>query len=283
MAVTASAVDLWVRLSDYGMHANPQMAARVRRWLEAGADASESGMLAWLRALEDRGLGRGTVNGHLTAVRAFLRWCGQPAPKVHGWRYDEDEAAKRFLSPPTIASLVTAARESLVSTDAARWALAAVWGLRVGEIARVRVADVDLAGGRLFVRSEKGSVQRWVWLPPEVRPWLDIAWRPSADPKASAGAFSAVWEMATDAPRPKGTAWHAVRRSLTRELDRAGVSDLHIERFMRWRSRSMVARYTRPNVVVSFAGEERIPEEDMGRREADQGVWDAHPFISLWA
>lgn len=135
----------------------------IRRWLEAIARLSV-----------------GTRRAHVSSVRMFLRYAASEGlvsakvldliPKVRTPR-----AVPRALS----RGQVTALLESL-SDDRARVIVGLMlWaGLRCGEVANLRVEDVDEQGQTLFIRG-KGGHERIVCIPDEFAPvltrWLD--WR----------------------------------------------------------------------------------------------------------
>lgn len=276
-------VDLWEALGRWELEQDRDSIGVVRRWLEADGDPSSRGLGDYLRRLQDRGLRDGTVDQAYRTVRRFVAFTGLPRPRVTWWRYDPEEALRPWFVPEVVTQLVNTARRSPVATDAARLCLASLYGMRVGEIAAVRPEDIDLADARVFIRSEKGSRRRWCWVPPEAREWLDTRWSPTT-PRAIAGMLDALWENTFTTPRPKGAAWHAVRRGVACALGEAGCREEDVERFMRWKSRSMARRYMHPNVRVGPDGQaQRVDEEDEGLESADPGIWPLHPFRRLWS
>lgn len=275
-------IDLWAKLARWQLEQDADACGIIRRWLTSDGDPTSRGIADYLRRLQDRGLKDGSVDQSYRTIRRFVAWAGLQKPKVTSWRYDPEEAARPWFVPAVVAKLAMTARESPVETDGARLCLASLYGLRVGEIAAVRLEDVRLAEGRVFIRSEKGSRRRWCWIPPEARPWLDVHWQVTT-PRAVAGTLDALWGNTFTEPRPKGAAWHAVRRGVACALGEAGCAESDVERFMRWRSKSMARRYMHPNMRVTADGRmERVAEQDEGLESADAEVWRAHPFRSMW-
>jgi integrase len=282
-AVAGKPDDLWARLPDYEARAGAQAAARVRPWLESCGDTGAAAITAYLRSLQRDGLSDGTVDLRYRSIRAFCRFCGVEPPRAPSWHYDGSDAHRPALAPGNIALLVEAARRSPSVVEAARLCLSTLYGMRVGEIAEVQGRDVDLASGRLYIRTLKGGEPRWCWIPPEARPWLDITWVPTATRRVSA-TFHALWDASLAAERPPRVAWHAVRRALVRDLGASGVGKDERIRFLRWAGDdSMDDLYVHPNEVVTEAGVvERVAETDQGRQEADAQVWRLHPYRALW-
>lgn len=258
----------------------------MERWLTwlGGNPPSDSMLTRYMAALEADGKQRGTVDRHRRAIQAFYRHFNVPAPKARGWKYSIQEGERLALGTDMIAALVAAVREQGDAYCCGLLCLATVYGMRCEELSRVRPEDVDLPGERLYVRTVHGGQVRWTWVPPEARPWLDIAW-PRTTARAVERLFADLWALATEAERPDGMAWHAVRRGLAVALEEAGVSESDGERFMRWKAggRSMVRHYRNPSAMVGVQGVERVRREEEASRAYDEEVWERHPWVGLWA
>lgn len=277
----------------YAQEAGPKPAARVRRYFEwlgtvHGAN-SDTVFARFLHHLQEEGLAPGTVDLYARTVRAFFRRFGLQPPRVKGPRLDPFKDQKRpALEWELIARMIRAARAGDVTNrQASLLALATTYGLRAGELAAIRVADVDLPGERIYIRTLKGGRPRWCWVPPEIVPYLEGVWAPS-NPNAVEKVFDNLWGAVMDTKKPERTNWHSVRRALVRDLITAGVPESAVARFLRWSSGSgrgperMVALYARPSEYVGAEGVTPAREEDEGRREYDALVWDLHPYLSLW-
>lgn len=265
-----------------------QTQAIISRYFAAGGDGTDARLTRYLRDLERAGYARGTVDRHRRIIRAFYRALGARPPTALGWRYDNAiEGTRVALSRETVAGLVAAAvAGTLTHRQAALLALATTYGLRAAELAAVRDPDIDLAQGRIFVRTAKGGVQRWQYLPPALIPYLAVSW-----PRTTPGAVDAVFgDLCARAgvPKPAGVGWHAIRRALARDLAAAGVSDTDRSTFFRWKSggetRTALARlYAQPTAELGPDGALLLvrPAEDL--LAADAAVWAAHPYLPLWA
>src|SRR5207245_6785220 len=74
-------------------------------------------------------------------------------------------------------------------------------GVRVSELASLRVADVDLVAGRIRVNQGKGGKDRIVFVPPRLRPIL-AAYLAQTRPQLVGRRMGHV-----SAPRPKRSKW----------------------------------------------------------------------------
>lgn len=285
----------------YGREVERPHYLRAKRYIDWGGSNADAVLGRYVEALRAEGLADGTIDLHLRTIRAFyrrLRERGRETgdrslavmhvPEVRSWRYAGEGRKAPVLGDDVVERLVAAARSGVTSTwDEAMLAMATAYGLRAGELAAVRGADVKLDGRRLFIRTEKGGRRRWCWMPPAVADRLDEQWERS--PVAAANhAFGRLWEAAELPARPKGVAWHAMRRAVTRGLVRAGVAMHEVATFMRWSQSGLsselreVLLYANPTHEVSVEGLARVREGDEGSREYDQAAWDRHPFLGLW-
>jgi len=132
------------------------------------AQLTHSDLRQWRSALVRRNLSSWTRHGHVRAVRRLFRWL-----EIEG--HTEKNLAARLELPPLdfvpcrgidfadMLAMVRAARDS--PRDYALVLLLADTAARVGGVAGLTVKDLDLSGGRAFVR-EKGSKTRPVYFGP---------------------------------------------------------------------------------------------------------------------
>jgi site-specific recombinase XerD len=120
----------------------------------------------------DRGLSPATVNQALSAMDSLFRFLGLGAAIVR--REELARAAPKALDLEQKRALLRAAEES-TARDRAIVALLLFTGLRLSEVAALRVADVRISArkGIVVVRSGKGDVYREVELNALLRGMLD--------------------------------------------------------------------------------------------------------------
>jgi len=277
-------------LARYADEAGPKRAAIVKRFIEAEGWHAEAGsaLSRHLRTLQARGLRPGTVDLAYRTIRAFYRRVGLPAPRVAGYRYDPEDARRYALAPDAIAAMIDGARSGRTQPlDTAYLALSTVYGMRAVEMARVQARDIDRAGERIYLRTAKGGPSRWIWLPPPIASVLPDRWPVGDERDLTArveASFAHVWDAAIDAERPRGVAWHAIRRALHRDLAAQGVPEPDRKRFGRWSaSRGMAERYAAPNLTVGLERVEPARLAEEGTPEHDAAVWQHHPYLGLWA
>ncbi len=272
----------------YGDEAGPKRAAIVRRFVEEQGwhESASRALAAHMRDLEGRGMKPGTVDQVYRTVRAFYRRLGLQPPRVSGHHYDPMDSSRPALDQGLIRQMIAAATAGrIVPQHAGYLVLSTVYGMRATEMASVRGADVDLSRERFHVRTAKGGRERWMWLPPQAAAYLPGHW-PIASESHVEASFGRIWDIVLEADRPRGVAWHSVRRALVRDLREQGVDATDVERFLRWASggsRRMVQLYERPNEIVSATGERETVTIPEGTREADAAVWDRHPYLHLFA
>jgi len=128
-------------------------------------------------------------------------------------------------------------------------------GLRVSEVARLKVADIDSARNVLWVRSGKGRKDRQALLPPKLRELLRCYWRtrrptdwlfPGADPSQPVSAktiFRACRQAAHSAGIAKSVHPHLLRHAFATHLLEAGTNLRTIQILLGHANLETTARY----------------------------------------
>ena len=156
-------------------------------------------------------------------------------------------------------------------------------GLRIGEVTRLRVADIDSARGVLLVRQSKGHKDRQVPLSPQLLQELRDYWR-RYRPKdwlfpgvGAAGhrSINALQRRVTRAVRALGwqkhVSLHTLRHSYATHLLEAGVDVVTLQHLLGHNHLETTARYLHvstlhlqrlPNPLDALVAAPRAPEPD---------------------
>lgn len=261
-----------------------QNVAKVREWLLWGGQATDASLTAYVRMLQGRGLQPGTIDSRVRTIRSFYRHLRMSPPRVVGFTFDPlQDTARPALALETMRTLMQAALDpesGLDSYQRAILAIALVYGPRANELAAIQPQDVEAE--RLYIRTSKHGTARFHWLAEPIRALLDIDW-PEVSTAHVERQFGDIWAVVLGTDKPKGVAWHSIRRGLASALAEAGVPDGAIEHFMRWktgsRNGSMVALYKNPNQTVTADGTAPVAQTEAGSYAEDAAVWERHPLL----
>ncbi len=230
----------------------------LSRFLEAvePASATAADVLKWL---DSTGWGNSRRYVASVVIRRYLRWrfgAGHPALRLRVRR--EKSKPGRTLSENQVMMLFesfdTSTRKG--RRDLAIAALALDTGLRVAELARLRLADVDLDSQTLTVQIKGG---RWasavfsVWTAVQIAAWLP--YRAPRDPR--------LFQVTRDGLRVIVRRWgerlgfrlspHDFRRTFAVFALRNGAPSRVVQRAGRWSDIRMVERYSQAIMLEDFA------------------------------
>jgi len=213
-------------------------------------------------------LGRGTAKNLTGALRSFLRFLhlagitpaglADAVPSVAGWRL---ASLPRALGAETVARLLASCDRATAigRRDLAILTLLSRLGLRAGEVARLRLDDIDWRGGELTIRGKGSTIER-LPLPVDVgetlvaylrdgRPssGLREALLPSRAPvkPLSSIAVTAVVRYACDRAGIERVGAHRLRHTIATELLAAGAPLAEIAPVLRHASVSTTAIYAK--------------------------------------
>jgi integrase/recombinase XerD len=221
---------------------------------------------AWqLHLLQVKHASWSAYNQSVCALRFFYGICLQQPQLVTALPY-----GKRPKTLPTVlsrdevlqffAAFATDPDRSIVRTTYA-------CGLRIGEVVRLRVADIDSRRGVLCVRQGKGRKDRQVPLSPQLLTELRDYWRryrprdwlfPSSSPRGHC-SISALGRRVTRAVRALGwskrASLHTLRHSYATHLLEAGVDVVTLQHLLGHNDLETTARY----LHVSTLHLQRLP------------------------
>jgi integrase/recombinase XerD len=248
VAVAPSPVDQWPVLGEF------RAWARQHRGLtEASVDAYQRVLVRLLTALGDdpraytaealRGFVLERARLHrvahakrvVVAVRAFLRFLGAtgrcPPGMEHaipGFASWQLSSVPRFLVAEDVERVIASCPAGGNGPrDRAVILLLARLGLRAGEVAGLRFADIDWRSGRLAV-SGKGRRQEWLPLPQEVGAAILAYLRHCRPPLPVPEVFAS--SLAPTRPLTRAAVTHIVRAALRRAGVTAPVNGAHVLR-----------------------------------------------------
>lgn len=210
----------------------------------------------------------GSARYVVTGFRAFLRFCyhtsrtprplADAVPRIASWRLS---ALPRVLSPEDVIALLRSCDRRTTSgrRDVAVLILLARLGLRAGEVAALRLEDVDWRAGELLIRG-KGSKHERLPLPTDVGQvianWLrrgrprcaarEIFTRVRAPHQglSSGGVSGIVCAACQRAGMPEVNA-HRLRHSAATAMLRAGAGLTEVGQVLRHRSVGTTAIYAK--------------------------------------
>lgn len=146
--------------------------------------------------------------------------------------------------------------------------MSTIYGLRVGELSKLRAEHFDTEHLRFWVETGKYGVKRWQVLPPGLNLTCDIT--PVTDPRRLGEMFKHICKGA-GITAGKGCGWHSIRRGLAGQLSEMGHSATDIKNFLRW-------AYFEKDILDIYIGEPTQLKFEM----SDTKILNNHPFLSLW-
>jgi integrase/recombinase XerD len=214
---------------------------------------SEAQARAFLVELSGRGLSASTVNQALSAVQFFFQSVLRRPLDLELHYQRAPLRVPVTLTPEEVSRLLQAVRNQ---RDRTAMEIAYATGLRLGEVLRLKVADID--SGRMILRVDqgKGKKDRNVMLGPALLETLRAYWRrykpkvllfPGQDPTRPVNATliqRAFIQAKREARIQKRVSFHSLRHSFATQLLESGVNVRTIQSLLGHRSLSTTQRYT---------------------------------------
>lgn len=240
------------------------------------ADLTEADIRAYLQTLMGRGLTPGTINMYNAAIRfLFEVTLDRVLHKKQIPRIKEDSPLPDILSKEELRRLF----ECITPLHKRAMLMTAYGGgLRLSEVCRLRVCDIDSQNMRLFVHCGKGGKDRYTLLsqtnlevlreywksyrPKHPEGWLFLNRDRSshAQPRALQKAFSAGLERAGI---HKNVSFHTLRHCFATHLLESGVDFFAVKRLMGHSDMSTTLRYLK---VVKFDDTLKSPLDSLPKK-----------------
>ncbi len=209
------------------------------------------------------------------------------------WPYRSSDAPKvrertvfaPMLDPNVIIEMIQAVKEQKIPARYGLYlAISTTYGCRRAELAQLAKTDIDLKTAQLYVETKKAGRERYHLIPDPIIPILKRGSR-TLHP-VSTKTLDRIWERleaAISFPHVSGVGWHSIRRTLDRMLLEAGVPQISVMDFLRWKrsERDMPLRYAQGS-LISRESVKASNIMSVYNKEADEAVFKLHPFLKAW-
>jgi integrase/recombinase XerD len=227
---------------------------------------SFAGYLARVKTARGAPLSASTRSAYLGTLRSFFTWLMKrgvllASPAEHLVIPRVRRLPRAVLSEEQARRLVTAPgpESALGKRDRAILELLYGSGIRVGELSRLDLKDVDLERGVVLVRSGKGKKDRWAPLPARAAAALDVYLRESRVDAGEMAVFvsEAGRRLIPASIRKRVRQWgqeakiasrvtpHRLRHACATHLLRGGADVRHVQQLLGHRSVETTVIYTR--------------------------------------
>jgi site-specific recombinase XerD/transposase len=182
MAITAAILNYrrFLKRRNYSGHTLKNYMATLKQfviWVDVPIEAvNHKKLLAYLDHLLDRGLQPKTINCHLDSIRGFYHYLIEEEqvamvnPVKRGYALRLSRPLPRHLRDEEVERLLKVVHHQ---RDRAMVMLMLRCGLRVEEVARLKLAALDLRRSQVFVHQGKGAKDRVVYLSDDAYEALD--------------------------------------------------------------------------------------------------------------
>ena len=279
--------------------ANDQYLSAAKKFLEySKGNLTGAAVRSYIAAMQNEQYAPGTIQWHYGVIRRLFRtnkvdW---PLERKDSPTVPEGEVFAPAIPDRRVIQMIEACKKSnsLSSDHIMVMALSSVYGIRQIEAASIRPQDVmlDSGGGEILVRTAKRGRQRFHMIPPEIVPWISgiedtgLLHLQARNGTANNSLFRKLFLQIEEEAGLRHiieTGWHSIRRILVRLLVDAGIPELTVTEFLRWKTGdggAMIGQYYRAQVV----DDDPSMRTGMGGRqsESDAKIFEDHPFIKHW-
>lgn len=217
-------------------------------------DVGQEDVRRYLEYLIDRGSAASTVNVAINALKFYY------AQTLRRKFFFDIKHAKKSKYLPTVLSKEEAKHLLGCIKNAKHYCIAALLygaGLRVGEVVRIRMQDIDAGRGLLKVYQGKGKKDRYTLLPKQILPHLEAQFRvkpmeaylfsgaQGEGHLTERSAEAIVQDAAKRAEIMKPVSCHTLRHSFATHLLEAGTDIRYIQELLGHAKLSTTQIYTK--------------------------------------
>ncbi len=222
-------------------------------------------VLEFFKYLQEEGYSSAYIRGAYWAVKLYF--------ESEGWLWEaklpkikNTQIIKPALPKEDIIKIILATNTRGTAEEKVYLALSTTYGLRRSEMANLSQQDFDFEENTIFIRTKKGGTPRKHFIPSQI---LNLLCQHDFSRVPSTSYISLLFKRISGLAQLKiggGTSWHGIRHRLNIELIEAGLPEITVLSFLRWKYKTSMAQYY------------YTPE----LRGLDEQVFRVHPFLSYY-
>lgn len=219
-------------------------------------------VLEFFKYLQEEGYSSAYIRGAYWAIKLYF--------ESEGWLWEaklpkikNTQIIKPALPKEDIIKLILSTVSRGTAEEKVYLALSTTYGLRRAEMANLSQQDFDFEENTIFIRTKKGGTPRRHLLPPQI---FNLLYHHDFSRVPSTSYLSLLFKRISELAQLKiegGTSWHGIRHRLNIELIEAGLPEITVLSFLRWKYKQSMAQYY------------YTPE----LKKLDEDVFRIHPFL----
>jgi len=211
-------------------------------------EAKPEDLEKWLQTLSKSGLKLSSLQRKFASIRAWARWRKRGDILAIEWTWGREDKLPSFLSEDEVKRLERAAEGMIDPRYPAMITLMARGGLRLSEVASLRVRDIDLREGIITIRSGKGRKDRVIPIPRGSKRHLQVILRflKSDDPLfpwSTRTINRVVKRLAEKAGIGKNISPHTLRHTAATRMLKKGVNIRAVQKILGHKSLTTTQGY----------------------------------------
>lgn len=219
-------------------------------------------VLKFFKYLQEEGYSSAYIRGAYWAIKLYFEsegWLWEAKlPKI-----ENTQIIKPALPKEDIIKLILSTASGGTAEEKVYLALSTIYGLRRAEMANLSQQDLDFEENTIFIRTKKGGTPRKHLIPSQI---FNLLCQHDFSRVPSTSYLSLLFKRISGLAQLKiegGTSWHGIRHRLNIELIEAGLPEITVLSFLRWKYKTSMAQYY------------YTPE----LKKLDKQVFTFHPFL----